>query len=206
MLFRVTKHASNLQSVDSVSLRLRTACYAATSRQLWVNDNSSASKDVSNWQATQNQAFKAHFSPGGNLKRNITCKATKRHSVFAKASPRQVASDGQRPGLIHALPWTRLRLAGGVLCVITTLTRFRTACPHYMSMRLLDERLRLVMLYRDQRAAQHSLSKSDKIRWIARSNATVSDFSSIYAAILIKWSFSVRAMWRADLPLKMRLG
>jgi hypothetical protein len=32
------------------------------------------SKDVSNWQATQNQAFKVHFSPGGNLKRNIACK------------------------------------------------------------------------------------------------------------------------------------
>ena len=40
-----------------------------------MNSDSVTSKDVSNWQATQNQAFKVHFSPGGNLKRNIACKA-----------------------------------------------------------------------------------------------------------------------------------
>ena len=44
-----------------------------------MNGDSVTSKDVSNWQATQNQAFKVHFSPGGNLKRNIACKGIKRH-------------------------------------------------------------------------------------------------------------------------------
>lgn len=39
-----------------------------------MNGNSVTSKDVLNWQATQNQAFKVHFSLGGNLKRNIACK------------------------------------------------------------------------------------------------------------------------------------
>ena len=44
-----------------------------------MNGNSETSKDVSNWQATQNQEFKVHFSPGGNLKRNIACKGIKSH-------------------------------------------------------------------------------------------------------------------------------
>ena len=37
------------------------------------------SKDVSNWQATQNQMLKAHFSPSSNLKRNFARKGIKRH-------------------------------------------------------------------------------------------------------------------------------
>ena len=60
---KVTKHASNLQSVDSVSFRLRQG-YAATGRRFWGNYDSAASKDVSNWQATQNHAFKVLFFAG----------------------------------------------------------------------------------------------------------------------------------------------
>ena len=35
-------------------------------------------QDVSNWQATQNQVFKVHFSASSNLKWNIACKGIKR--------------------------------------------------------------------------------------------------------------------------------
>ena len=59
------------------------------------------SKDASNWQATQNQMFKCHFSASGNLKRNIACKAAKRHLQ---------AMDGA-PGTILVLHWARPRLA-----------------------------------------------------------------------------------------------
>ena len=48
----------------------------------------------------------------------------KRHSVSAKASPRQVASDGREPGLILALLWARPRLAGGVLRRKQSFTQF----------------------------------------------------------------------------------
>ena len=70
-----------------------------------MNGDSVTSKDVSNWQAAQNQVFKVHFSPGGNLKRNIACKARKKHLQ---------AMDGSRgsfPALLWGCRWYFIQLA-----------------------------------------------------------------------------------------------